>query len=154
MGARSASPHPWLEQRLLDTPREKVYASQFSIERQWLLSEHRMKIGKALIPGTGYLEMAAAAFTRGTFRSPIQFENVFFLAPLTFGPSESKEVRVQLRLDDEAAAQKGTFRFSVFAKPCSSPGRRLGRAFHRPRRLMLCATSNACRPRRNHRTLQ
>ncbi len=119
MGARSASPHPWLEQRLLDTPREKVYASQFSIERQWLLSEHRMKIGKALIPGTGYLEMAAAAFTRGAFRSPIQFENVFFLAPLTFGPSESKEVRVQLRLDDESAAQKGTYRFSVFAKPSS-----------------------------------
>jgi thioesterase domain-containing protein/acyl carrier protein len=119
MGARSASPHPWLEQRLLETPQEKVYASQFSIERQWLLSEHRMKIGKALIPGTGYLEMAAAAFTRGTFRSPIQFENVFFLAPLTFGPSESKEVRVQLRLDDEGAARKGTFRFSVFAKPSS-----------------------------------
>jgi acyl transferase domain-containing protein/thioesterase domain-containing protein len=119
MGARSASPHPWLEQRLLETPQEKVYASQFSIERQWLLSEHKMKIGKALIPGTGYLEMAAAAFTRGGFRSPIQFENVFFLAPLTFGPSESKEVRVQLRLDDEAAAQKETFRFSVFAKPSS-----------------------------------
>ena len=120
MGARSASPHPWLEQRLLETPREKVYASQFSIERQWLLSEHRMKSGKALIPGTGYLEMAAAAFTRGTFRSPIQFENVFFLAPLTFGPSESKDVRVQLRLDDEAAAHKGTFRFSVFGKPSST----------------------------------
>ncbi|HUD56687.1 MAG TPA: SDR family NAD(P)-dependent oxidoreductase [Terracidiphilus sp.] len=119
MGARSASPHPWLEQRLLETPREKVYASQFSIERQWLLSEHKMKIGKALIPGTGYLEMAAAAFTRGTFRSPIQFENVFFLAPLTFGPSESKEVRVQLRLDDESSARKGAFRFSVFAKPSS-----------------------------------
>jgi thioesterase domain-containing protein/NADP-dependent 3-hydroxy acid dehydrogenase YdfG/acyl carrier protein len=119
MGARSASPHPWLEQRLLETPREKVYASQFSVERQWLLSEHKMKIGKALIPGTGYLEMAAAAFTRGTFRSPIQFENVFFLAPLTFGPSESKEVRVQQRLDEEAAAHKGTFRFSVFAKPNS-----------------------------------
>src|ERR1035438_5448404 len=110
MGARSASPHPWLEQRLLETPREKVYESQFSIERQWLLSEHKMKIGKALIPGTGYLEMAAAAFTRGTFRSPIQFENFFFLAPLTFGPSESKEVRVQLRLDDESSARKGAFR--------------------------------------------
>jgi acyl transferase domain-containing protein/thioesterase domain-containing protein len=121
MGARSASPHPWLEQRLLETPREKVYASRFSIGRQWLLSEHKMKIGKALIPGTGYLEMAAAAFTRGTLRSPIQFENVFFLAPLTFGSSESKEVRVQLRLDEEAAAHKGTFRFSVFAKPSTKP---------------------------------
>jgi acyl transferase domain-containing protein/thioesterase domain-containing protein len=120
MGARSASPHPLLEQRLLETPRETVYASQFSIERQWLLSEHRMKIGKALIPGTGYLEMAVAAFTRGSLRSPIQFENVFFLAPLTFGPLESKEVRVQLRLDDEGAAHKGTCRFSVFAKPGSA----------------------------------
>ena len=121
MGARSASPHPLLKQRLLETPREKVYATQFSIENQWLLSEHRMKIGKALIPGTGYLEMAAAAFTRGSFAGPIQFENVFFLAPLTFGPLESKEVRVQLRLDEEGVVHKGTFRFSIFAKAGSVP---------------------------------
>ena len=33
MGARSASPHPLLEQRLLETPDEVVYSTQFSLER-------------------------------------------------------------------------------------------------------------------------
>ncbi len=60
MSARSASPHPLLEERLLATPREIVYSSQLS-QQHWLLSEHKLKKGKALLPGTGYLEMAAAA---------------------------------------------------------------------------------------------
>ncbi|HEX3891038.1 MAG TPA: SDR family NAD(P)-dependent oxidoreductase [Terracidiphilus sp.] len=123
MGTRSAATHPWLEQRLLDTSREQVYESQFSTDRQWLISDHKLKTGKALIPGTGYLEMAAGAFARGTFRSPFQFENVFFVAPLTFESSESKTVRIQLRLENETKGRKGAFRFSVFARPGSGePG--------------------------------
>ena len=116
MAARSASPHPLLEERLLERPGETVHASQFSLDRQWLLAEHRLKTGKALIPGTGYLEMAAAAFSRGSLHGAIAFEDVFFLAPLTFDPSESKEVRVQLRRDQESGSGKGAFRFSIFAK--------------------------------------
>jgi acyl transferase domain-containing protein/thioesterase domain-containing protein len=116
MAARSASPHPLLEERLLERPGETVHASQLSIDRQWLLAEHRFKAGKALIPGTGYLEMAAAAFSRGSLHGAIEFQDVFFLAPLTFDPGESKEVRVQLRRDRESGPGKGSFRFSIFAK--------------------------------------
>jgi len=116
MGARSASTHPLLEERLLDRPGETVYASRFSVDRQWLLSEHRLTAGKALVPGTGYLEMAAAAFARGSLHGAIEFADVFFLAPLTFDPSESKEVRVQVVRDHESGTGKGSFRFSIFAK--------------------------------------
>jgi acyl transferase domain-containing protein/thioesterase domain-containing protein/acyl carrier protein len=116
IAARAASPHPLLEQRLLATRGEIVYSSQFSQRKQWLLSEHRLKTGKALIPGTGYIEMAAAAFMRGSVKGAIEFTDVFFLAPLTFDPSESREVRVQLRREQESAPEKGAFRFSVFAQ--------------------------------------
>jgi len=116
MGARSASPHLLLEERLLDRPGETVHASQFSVHRQWILSEHRLTAGKSLIPGTGYLEMAAAAFSRGSLHGAIEFADVFFLAPLTFDPTESKEVRVQLMRDQESGSGKGSFRFSIFAK--------------------------------------
>jgi acyl transferase domain-containing protein/thioesterase domain-containing protein/acyl carrier protein len=116
MGARSASPHPLLEEKLLATPREIVYSSQFSQQKQWLLSEHRLKTGMALIPGTGYLEMAAGAFARGTFHGAIEFQDVFFLAPLTFDASESREVRVQFRREQEAGPEKGAFHFSMFAR--------------------------------------
>jgi amino acid adenylation domain-containing protein len=116
MGARSASPHPLLDERLLATPQEIVYSSHFSQQQQGLLSEHRLKSGKALIPGTGYLEMAAAAFERGSMHGPIEFQDVFFLAPLTFDASESREVRVQLKREQEAGPEKGGFRFSIFAR--------------------------------------
>lgn len=116
MGARSASPHPLLKERLLATPEEIVYSSEFSQQQQWLLSEHRLKTGKALFPGTGYLEMAAAAFARGSIHSPIEFQDVFFLAPLTFDASELREVRVQLKREQEAGAVKSGFRFSVFGR--------------------------------------
>ncbi len=115
MGARSFSPHPLLEERLLATPREIVYSSKLS-QQQWLLSEHRLKTGKALFPGTGYLEMAAAAFVRGSTHTPIEFRDVFFLAPLTCDTSESRDVRVHLKREQEAGPEKGGFHFSVSAR--------------------------------------
>ena len=115
MAARSASPHPWLEQRLLETPAETVYVTQFSSETQWCLTEHRLKTGKALIPGTSYLEMAAAAFSRGSFHGAIEFRDAIFLAPLTFDRQESKQVRVHLKRDLEGGAGRGACHFSVSA---------------------------------------
>ena len=168
MGARASSSHPWLEQRLLETPDAIVYASQFSQQRQWVLSEHRFKTGIALIPGTGHMEMVAGAFTRGSLRGPakfsaFEFQDVFFLAPLMFSSSESKEVRVQLKREREAGADKGAFHFSVFSQagewvehssgriaPClSRPGTNVDRA----------AIASRCRERMivfddEHRTRQ
>ena len=115
VAARAISPHPWLGERLLDSPNDIVYADRFSQQRRWVLSEHRFKNGIALIPGTGHLEMVAGAFTHGSLQGAIEFRNVFFLAPLMFSPDESKEVRVQLRREHGADAAKGAFRFSVFA---------------------------------------
>ena len=116
MAARSASPHPLLDERLLATPQEIVYSSRLSRQQQPLLSEHRLKTGKALVPGTGYLEMAAAAFARGSVPGPIEFQDVFFLAPLTFDDSESTEVRVQLKREQEEGPEKAGFRFSILAR--------------------------------------
>ena len=149
MAARSASPHPLLEERLLETPGEIVFSSRLSLEKQWLLSEHRLKTGKALIPGTGYLEMAAGAFARGSLSNALEFENVFFLAPLTFDPSESREVRVQLRREQEAGAEKGTFRFGVFARTTSrAPGEWVE---HAPANRAVPGTSGVQRRSRDHR---
>jgi acyl transferase domain-containing protein/thioesterase domain-containing protein/acyl carrier protein len=116
IAARSVSLHPLLEQRLLETSRKTIFAIQLSIEKQWLLSEHRLKTGKALIPGTGYLEMAFAAFAHGSFHGAVEFQNVFFLAPLTFDTFESRDVRIRLERQQGAGVEKGSFRFSIFAR--------------------------------------
>lgn len=116
MGARSTRPHPWLEERLLETPDAIIYSSKFSPERQWLVSEHRLITGKAVIPGAGHMEMAAGAFARGMRQGAFEYRDVFFLTPLMFDGAESREVRVQLKRAQDAGAETGAFRYSIFSR--------------------------------------
>jgi len=117
MAARHNTLHPMLDRRTYDTPEGNVYASQFSSERLWVLAEHRLIVGgerKALLPGTGYLEMAAAVFSRGLSTGAVEFRDVYFLAPLLVDSGTIKQVR--LRLKPEEGAIKGAQRFSVFSQ--------------------------------------
>ena len=109
-GRDVAGSHPIVGRRLLQTSTETVYSASMSCEKDWLLSEHRFKSGAALIPGTGYLQLAAAALTQDKFEPGVDFEDVFFLAPLTVTPGEAREVRVRL------SRQRSGFRFSILAK--------------------------------------
>jgi acyl transferase domain-containing protein/thioesterase domain-containing protein len=111
MAARTASPHPWLDEKLLDTDDAVVFSGAFSQQRRWVLSEHRFTNGQALIPGTGYLELAAGAFTRGSLAGSIEFQDVYFLAPFMVSDEEQRELRVQLKREPDA---QGVYRFSVF----------------------------------------
>ncbi|MFP5206979.1 MAG: type I polyketide synthase [Acidobacteriota bacterium] len=117
MAARAFSPHPWLEERLLDTQDQIVFAGQFSNETRWALSEHRLRSnGQGVLPGTAQLEMVASAFARGSLQGAVEFQNVFFLAPIMMKDGDSRELRVQLRRDPEHDALPGAFRFSVFSR--------------------------------------
>ena len=64
MAARITASNPLLGQRLVDTADEIVYAVPLSYNENWVLAEHRMQTGRALLPGTSYLEMARAAIAR------------------------------------------------------------------------------------------
>jgi acyl transferase domain-containing protein len=109
-GRDVAGSHPMLGRRLVQTTTETVYSASLSCEKDWLLSEHRFKNGAALIPGTGYLQLAAAALAQDKFEPGVDFEDVFFLAPLTVALDETKEVLVRLH------RQRSGFRFSILAK--------------------------------------
>ncbi len=111
-GRDAAGSHPIAGRRLVQTATETVYSASLSCEKNWLLSEHRFKNGAALIPGTGYLQLAAAALgnVKNRFEPVVDFQDVFFLAPLTVAPDETREVRVRLR------RQRSGFRFSILAK--------------------------------------
>ncbi len=106
----TAGNHPILGRRLFQSDSEALYSARLSCEKNWLLSEHRFKSGEALVPGTGYLQLAAAAVVHGRFEPGVEFGDVFLLAPLSAGPDETKEVRVRLR------RQRSGFRFSILAK--------------------------------------
>jgi acyl transferase domain-containing protein/thioesterase domain-containing protein len=117
MGARPRSTHPWLEQLLLNTPNEVVYAGEFSQAGRWLLSEHKLKGSKALIAGTSHLEMVSSAFIRATGATAFEIRDAHFLSPTMFSAHEVREVRVQLRRESDSGLPKGSWRFSVFSSP-------------------------------------
>jgi len=111
MGSRvEGSNHPILGRRLVQSASEAVYSTRLSSEKNWLLGEHRFKSGEALVPGTGYLQLAAAALIRDRFEPGVEFEDVFFLAPLSVPSGETKEVRVRLH------RQHSGFRFTILSQ--------------------------------------
>ena len=90
-------PHPLLDKIIVDTEDELVYTTDYRIDTHWILDQHRIKDGEALIPGTGYLEIAKAALEKGSPNGPIEIQDLFFLAPLEVPEDESREVRVSLK---------------------------------------------------------
>lgn len=116
MGARFASPHPLLDERMAETPQEIVYASRLSQQRQWLLAEHRLRNRNSLIPGTGYLEMASAALGHRSLDSSVEFQNVSFLAPLLIDSTGSKEMRIRLMREPGGERKRAAFRFSILTR--------------------------------------
>jgi thioesterase domain-containing protein/NAD(P)-dependent dehydrogenase (short-subunit alcohol dehydrogenase family)/acyl carrier protein len=100
-GARA----PELESQALDDPffelvqrgadGEVRYLARVSTQRWWV-DEHRLQDGSALVPGTGYLQLMAAAARREGLPWPVTFSDVTFVRPL-FVP-EQGERELQLRL--------------------------------------------------------
>ena len=116
MAVRTASPHPWLQKRLLDAPDRVVFASHFSNRDDWALAEHRAMNGPSILPGTAQLELVAGAFGRGSLRGAIEFRDVFFTAPLAVRDGESRELRVQLQREAEKNSGGTVFHFSVLSR--------------------------------------
>jgi thioesterase domain-containing protein/acyl carrier protein len=75
---------------------ETVLSTLYSPTTHWLLDQHRTKGGDALIPGTGYLEIAREAAEAFGHRRPFEIRNLFFFRPLHVEDTSTKEVRVRL----------------------------------------------------------
>ena len=89
--------HPLLDRRLRRTAKEDVFSTVFSIADHWLLDGHRIRGGEALIPGTGYLELAQAAFREGGSVRDLELRDVFFISPFVVHADERRELRVKVR---------------------------------------------------------
>ncbi|MEC4891807.1 MAG: beta-ketoacyl synthase N-terminal-like domain-containing protein [Oscillatoria sp. PMC 1051.18] len=58
-----------------------IYISHLSVERHWVLDEHRVG-SRAMFPGTAYLELVRAACEHHLKSSNVEFRNIYFLSPL------------------------------------------------------------------------
>ena len=74
-----------------------IYSGTISVERHWVLGEHRFHGGSSLLPGTACLELAVSALWKKIGRQPVALENVVFLAPMKVAPNVPADIHAELR---------------------------------------------------------
>jgi acyl transferase domain-containing protein len=89
--------HPWLSARVSDGRGESSLRGTLSSAQHWILDGHRTLAGHALIPGTGYLELARAALRAYGETGPFEIEDLFFVRPFAVADGEARELFVKLR---------------------------------------------------------
>ncbi len=104
-------PHPDLERLASETHDTRVYATLFSRGRQWLVAEHVVRGGDALMPGTGYLELARASLEAMPESRTAELRDVTFLRPFVVGRSEPNTLRLKLTRANEGDASRRDFVF-------------------------------------------
>ena len=83
-----------------ETEETDTYTAQYTLST-WLLDEHRIQDGDALIPGTGYLELARAAYEeRG--QAAVELRDVFFFAPFMLNGDDEKQIKIVLSKERES----------------------------------------------------
>ena len=93
--------HPLFDARIKVESGETALLARYSTSTHWILDEHRTLAGHALIPGTGYLELARAALSEFGEKGPFEIRDLFFFRPLHVRDDEVKEVRIKLKRSEE-----------------------------------------------------
>ncbi|MGK0153139.1 MAG: acyl transferase domain-containing protein/thioesterase domain-containing protein [Neolewinella sp.] len=95
--------HPWLD-AWEPIPDGRRYHTNFAIASHWLLGEHRIEGAQALIPGTGFVELARAAFLEAGHQAlthpasnALQLSQVTFLQPFQVAPGAETRLQIEIR---------------------------------------------------------
>lgn len=90
-------PHPLLDRCVHEDDTRTAFATDFSVARHWVLHEHRIKDGPALLPGSAFVELAHAAWTHGKVaETGTCIEDAYFDLPFVVGDDEHKALHVEL----------------------------------------------------------
>lgn len=91
---------PLLDSAGFDAAGHRIFEASYDTSR-WVLDEHRTKDGAAVLPGTGYIELAAEALQAQGEDGGFMLRDLLFLRPLQVSESESKTVRLRMERSDE-----------------------------------------------------
>jgi len=100
--------HPALDGYSDDPGTGRTFVTDFAIDRHWLLSEHKIKNGMALLSGTTFVELARAAFSVGKAPGPLEISDLTFLMP--FQVAEGATRRLVIQVVAEGGASEITMR--------------------------------------------
>jgi acyl transferase domain-containing protein len=106
---QATAPADWLGTRA-DDGTVGAFERTLGADDWWLLAEHAVKGGPALIPGTGLVEIAREAGSRA-LGGAVDVEDLVFLAPFALEPGRRRRLRVAVEregtLTIESAAAEG-----------------------------------------------
>ncbi len=92
---------PLLQAQGFDAFGNRIFASNFTGSGDWLLNEHRTRDGTSLVPGTGYIELAAEALAAQGVGGSYEIRDLYFLRPLRVMDDTAREVLVRLEANED-----------------------------------------------------
>jgi hypothetical protein len=96
-------------QRIASRDGEVAYRIELSLERDWVVAEHRVG-GRATLPGTAYVELARSIAAQHYAADAVELRDLQLLAPLTVGASGPIEVFAILEPRADTVALRVTSR--------------------------------------------
>ena len=84
-----------------DAAEQTLFHSVLSPRTHWPLGEHVVRGGQAVIPGTGFLELARAALEYRPENRPIEIRDLVFLQPFAVGPDEARALNIRLNREGD-----------------------------------------------------
>lgn len=96
--------HPLLQRCTHESATATAFASAFDASRDWVVREHRLRGGPALLPGAGFLELAAAAYlAHHPAPAALEIRDAEFEAPFIVADGEARAITVTLARDAAGA---------------------------------------------------
>ncbi|MGR3273231.1 type I polyketide synthase [Thalassococcus profundi] len=90
---------PLLDEASFDAKGNRIFRTRLTSE-DWVIDEHRTAQGDALLPGTGYLTLAAHALKAQRETGAFEIRDLTFLRPLHVPDGGARDVQVRLTRDD------------------------------------------------------
>jgi len=91
---------PMLDEAGFDGHGNRIFTATYSADR-WVLNGHRTADGTALIPGTGYLEIAAEAWAAQGESGGFELRDLTFFRALNIDDGAQRNIRAKLTRSDE-----------------------------------------------------
>ncbi len=101
--------HPLIHRLLVSSMDQDIYQTIFSSDTHWVLKDHII-MGKHVIPGTTYLEMARVAVQNILKTNLLELSDILFYTPIILKTSETREVHTIINKQGEY------FHFKIVSK--------------------------------------
>ena len=96
---KSPAGTPLLDVATFDEGGNRLFTADWRTAERWVLDGHRTAAGEALLPGTGYLELAAEALRAQGEDGAFEIRDLYFFRPLAVPDGAAREVRLRLARD-------------------------------------------------------